>query len=67
VGHAFGGYVGPIVVFVILLSLSGYMWVRSRRAPVDHRNVNDDWDENQLSRRAAAAADDTATTPAAPA
>ena len=67
VGHAFGGYVGPIVVFVILLSLSGYMWMRSRRAPVDHRNVNDDWDENQLSRRAATAADDTATTPAAPA
>ncbi len=62
VGHAFGGYAGPLVVFAILIGLSTYMYLRSRRAPVDHRNVNDDWDENQMSRRAAVAADNDPTT-----
>ena len=62
IGHLFGGYVGPLVVFAILLALSTFMYLRSRRAPVDHNNVNDDWDENQMSRRAAAAADDDPAT-----
>jgi PiT family inorganic phosphate transporter len=31
-------------VFVILLALAGYMWVRSRREPIDHNNVNTEWD-----------------------
>ena len=43
VGNAFGGYAGPLVVFAILLALSGYMWMRSRRAPIDHHNVNEEW------------------------
>lgn len=45
IGHLFGGYVGPLVVFAILIALSGYMWARSRQQPIDHNNVNDDWDE----------------------
>jgi len=44
IGHLIGGVAGAIVVFVILLALAGYMYLRSRRAPVDHNNVNDEWD-----------------------
>ncbi|GAB77928.1 inorganic phosphate transporter, PiT family [Austwickia chelonae] len=44
IGNAFGGYAGPLIVFAILVALSGYMWLRSRQAPIDHNNVNDDWD-----------------------
>jgi PiT family inorganic phosphate transporter len=39
-----GGALGPIVVVIILVALSGYMWMRSRRQPVGADNVNDDWE-----------------------
>jgi len=45
IGDLFGGVFGAIVVFVILLALAGYMYLRSRREPVDHNNVNDEWEE----------------------
>jgi PiT family inorganic phosphate transporter len=38
-----GGLAGSIVIFVILVALSGFMYLRSRRERVDHHNVNDDW------------------------
>ncbi|YAL82164.1 anion permease [Dermacoccaceae bacterium W4C1] len=44
IGNALGGLGGPLVVFAILLGLSGYMYVRSQRQPVHAGNVNDDWD-----------------------
>jgi PiT family inorganic phosphate transporter len=43
IGHLVGGMPGALVVFVILLGLAGYMYLRSRRTPVDHKNVNDEW------------------------
>jgi PiT family inorganic phosphate transporter len=46
VGHLLGGALGPIVVVLILAALSGYMWMRSRRQPVNAGNVNDEWDES---------------------
>jgi PiT family inorganic phosphate transporter len=39
-----GGLAGAIVDFVILLALAGYMYLRSRRTPIDHNNVNDEWE-----------------------
>lgn len=39
-----GGLAGVLVVFAILLALSTLMYLRSRRQPVDHSNVNADWD-----------------------
>ena len=39
-----GGALGTVVVFGILLATSAAIWVASRRKPVDHKNVNDDWD-----------------------
>jgi PiT family inorganic phosphate transporter len=39
-----GGLAAAIADFVILLALAGYMYLRSRRTPIDHNNVNDEWE-----------------------
>ncbi|EAP97124.1 putative low-affinity phosphate transport protein [Janibacter sp. HTCC2649] len=44
VGHLIGGAPGAVVITLILIGLSGYIWLRSRREPISHDNVNDDWD-----------------------
>jgi PiT family inorganic phosphate transporter len=44
-GDAIGGTAGAIVIFVVLLAATGYMYLRSRKQPVSHQNVNDEWDE----------------------
>jgi len=44
IGHLIGGAAGAIVIFVVLVATSVAVYVRSRRAPVDHNNVNADWD-----------------------
>jgi PiT family inorganic phosphate transporter len=56
IGNLFGGLFGAIVVFVILLALAGYMYLRSRKEPVDHNNVNDEWDEAPATPRVPAGA-----------
>ena len=38
-----GGLAGVVVVFVIMLVLAGYMYLRSRREPVSSDNVNEEW------------------------
>jgi PiT family inorganic phosphate transporter len=45
IGHLIGGLAGATAIFLLLCALATAMWVHARRAPVDHRNVNDDWDE----------------------
>ena len=45
IGHAIGGLAGAIVIFLILVVVAGSTFARSRRRPVDHSNVNQDWDE----------------------
>jgi PiT family inorganic phosphate transporter len=44
IGHLIGGLGGAVVIFVVLLLLAGYMYLRSRRTPVDHHNVNAEWE-----------------------
>ena len=44
IGHLIGGFGGALAVFVLLLLVAGAVYLRSRRAPVDHHNVNDEWD-----------------------
>ncbi|MEV4510222.1 inorganic phosphate transporter [Dactylosporangium sp. NPDC049525] len=44
IGHAIGGLAGAVAIFVLLVAAAAYMYLRSRREPVDHNNVNDDWD-----------------------
>ncbi|WP_223884764.1 inorganic phosphate transporter [Nocardia colli] len=41
IAHFIGGLPGVLVVFAILLGLSGLMYARSRRDPVDTNNVNE--------------------------
>jgi PiT family inorganic phosphate transporter len=44
IGHVLGGLLGALAIFAILCALAGAMYVRSRREPVDHSNVNDKWE-----------------------
>jgi inorganic phosphate transporter, PiT family len=37
------GTVGVIVVLVLLAALAGYIYLRSRKTKVDHKNVNSEW------------------------
>ena len=61
---------GDLVIFVILVGLSGYMWWRAQQQKVDHSNVNADWDETTNSvvpataRQVAETSIDTAKTAA---
>jgi PiT family inorganic phosphate transporter len=46
IGDVIGGTAGAIVIFVLLLAAAVFMYLRSRRVPVGHHNVNDEWDES---------------------
>jgi PiT family inorganic phosphate transporter len=48
------GAAGNVVVLVALVLAATAIYLRSRRAPVDRHNVNDEWDE-QAQRPAAPA------------
>ena len=50
IGHTIGGLAGAIVVFLVLLASSAWMYHRSRRSMVDHSNVNDEWVEQVTDR-----------------
>jgi PiT family inorganic phosphate transporter len=39
-----GGIAGAIAVTLILVALATWMYLRSRREPIDHNNVNDEWE-----------------------
>ncbi len=49
-GHTLGGLFGTLVVFGLLVASAGFMYWYSRKAPVDSRNVNDDWVPRDLRR-----------------
>src|SRR5690349_8495428 len=52
IGHLLGdGLAGALAVFVLLLAAASLMYLRSRRAPVDHHNVNDDSDDARTAER----------------
>jgi inorganic phosphate transporter, PiT family len=44
IGHLIGGLAGAIVIFVILVVCAGYIFWHSRKNPVGHHNVTDEWD-----------------------
>lgn len=44
IGRTLGELPGTIVIFAILLGLSGYMYWHSKKEPIDHNNVNDEWE-----------------------
>ncbi|MFJ3956706.1 anion permease [Arthrobacter sp. NPDC090010] len=44
VSQLIGGLGGALTIFAVLILLSGYMYLRSRRQRVDHQNVNAEWE-----------------------
>jgi PiT family inorganic phosphate transporter len=44
IGHLIGGLAGAIVIFAMLVASAVGVYVHSRKAPIDHHNVNSDWD-----------------------
>ncbi|MFI2364731.1 anion permease [Promicromonospora sp. NPDC019610] len=42
-----GGTAGTLAVFGVLVISSTAIWLVSRRKPVDHTNVNEEWDEDR--------------------
>ena len=46
-GHVIGGSTGAFVVFAIMCASAIYMRWHSRRDPISHHNVNDEWDGDQ--------------------
>jgi PiT family inorganic phosphate transporter len=57
VAAGLGGIQGPLVVFLVLVGLSFYMWKRSRHNVVDHSNVTDEWHDGTKPEVAVAAHD----------
>jgi len=43
IGDIFGGLTGGLAITIILIALSSFMYLRSRRTPVGAHNVNDEW------------------------
>ncbi|WP_229076573.1 inorganic phosphate transporter [Actinoplanes sp. DH11] len=48
-----GGVAGAAAVFVLMLAAAAVMYRLSRRSPVDHQNVNDEWQDAREPARAA--------------
>jgi inorganic phosphate transporter, PiT family len=46
IGNVIGGIGGAAVVFLILVIFSSYMFWHSRKTPVGHHNVNDEWESS---------------------
>jgi inorganic phosphate transporter, PiT family len=42
--NGIGGYVGAIVGFLALVGVSFAIWWQSRKEPIDHSNVNKEWE-----------------------
>jgi len=42
--NGIGGFVGAIVGFVALVGVSFAIWRQSRKEPIDHNNVNNEWE-----------------------
>ena len=51
IGHLVGGLAGALVVFIVLLGSATFMFLRSRQKPVDHSNVNDEWEDESAATR----------------
>ncbi len=44
IGHLIGGAAGALVIFGIMCGAALWMWWHSKRDPIGHHNVNDEWD-----------------------
>ncbi len=53
VGSALGPVAGPLSIFVIMCGLASWMYLHSRREPINPSNVNDDWDAAERAEEVA--------------
>jgi len=44
--HFIGGFAGTAVGFALLVAVSAAIYMRSRRTPINHKNVNAEWEGN---------------------
>lgn len=44
VGHLIGGWLGAVTIFLLMSAAAGYMRWHSKKDPIDHSNVNSEWD-----------------------
>ncbi|HQY99517.1 MAG TPA: inorganic phosphate transporter [Propionicimonas sp.] len=44
IGHIIGGWLGSVTIFVIMCAAALYMRWHSKKDPIGHHNVNDEWD-----------------------
>ena len=42
--HGIGGYAGATIGFAMLVAVAAAIWLQSRKAPIDHTNVNAEWE-----------------------
>jgi inorganic phosphate transporter, PiT family len=42
--HGIGGFVGATIGFLLLVGVSFAIWWQSRKEPIDHNNVNNEWE-----------------------
>lgn len=47
-GHGIGGLGGASVIFVLLCATAFLLWWRSKRQPVSHHNVNEEWEPKPI-------------------
>jgi inorganic phosphate transporter, PiT family len=50
IADVIGGLAGALVITAILVALCGFMWLRSRKSPINADNVNDEWSGMPSSR-----------------
>ena len=44
--HGIGGYAGTAIGFGLLIAVAAGIWLKSRRAPITHKNVTHEWQGN---------------------
>jgi inorganic phosphate transporter, PiT family len=44
--HGIGGWAGISIGFLMLVGVSAAIWLQSRKEPIDHKNVNAEWEGN---------------------
>jgi len=48
IGNLVGGVAGAIVIIVLMVGAWLGMWLHSKRDPIGHHNVNDEWEPEPL-------------------
>lgn len=51
IGHALGAGWGSAVIVALLVAAGLYMYLHSRKEPIGHHNVNDEWDDAKKPKK----------------